>query len=130
MAAPTFGDALRARMIALGADATAAQALQEGSASAVPGTRGVAALDAAIRSLSAAPASPGAAALLPAAYALRARQSLRRCRARRRPSSRSVQPAPKGPEDEAQVRVRGAVLLAIAGRAPTADAAKGKPEGP
>jgi predicted double-glycine peptidase len=122
MAQPAFGDAILARARALGVPAEVARSLLD-KASADPGWRGLGALDAAIRRVAVAPApdvggDAGAspAALLPVTFACAFE---RRCEgtAPVAPALWSVQPAPNGPQGEAQVKVRGAVLLAVAGRA-------------
>jgi predicted double-glycine peptidase len=128
MAAPSFGDALRARMTALGGDAAAGQALF-GKAAAVGGTRGLGALDAAIRLLAVGTPGPETAALLPAAYAC-ALEGHCEGVTPIAPKMWSVQPAPNGADGEAQVKVRGAVLLAIAGRAKPAEPGEGAPAKP
>jgi hypothetical protein len=116
MAQPAFGDALVGRARALGVPAEAARSLLD-KASADPGFRGLGALDAAIRKLAAASPEDGGAsagALLPATFACAFEK---RCEgvAPVAPALWSVQAAPNGPQGEAQVKVRGAVLLAIAG---------------
>ncbi len=125
MAAPAFGEALRARMIALGADAPAAEALQ--ARAAVPGTRGLGALDAAIRSSRwRNRASPAAAALLLAAYACALDERLRGRRADPPQALVGAARAERGSRTRRRCSVRGAVLLAIDKRAPAADAEKGE----
>lgn len=107
---PPFQDTLRARMAALGLERPAAQALVD-RALADPGWRGFGALDAAIRQRE---ADPGAQLTASFDCAFEAR-----CAAGVPPIAAglwSVQAAPKGPEGEPQVEVRGAVMLAIAGR--------------
>jgi hypothetical protein len=124
LSAPAFGDALRARMAALGADAEAARSLLD-RAAAVPGTRGLGALDASLRALEAGGAVDAGGAVnagdrLSATFA---------CALDKRcegvdpipPEMWSVQPAADG-----EVQVRGAVLLAIAGRS----SAPAAPEAP
>ncbi len=118
VAAPAFGEALLGRAAALGVDASAARPLLD-KATPDPEWRGLAALDAALRKLSgAAPGDGGAgpAAHLTAAFG---------CAYEKHcdgvdplpPALWSAQPAPKDAQGEAQVKVRGAVLLAIVGRA-------------
>jgi hypothetical protein len=118
VAAPAFGAALLGRAAALGVDAASARTPLD-KASADPGWRGLAALDAALRKLAgAAPGDggAGASAQLAASFG---------CAFEKRcdgvepvpPALWSAQPAPKDAQGEAQVKVRGAVLLAIAGRA-------------
>jgi hypothetical protein len=111
--APDFGDALQARMAALGADRSAARALLD-RAAADPGWRGLGALDVAIRAMEADPPDAGADARLQALFLC---ASEKRCEGVSpvSPALWSVQPAPKGPDGEEQVQVRGAVLLAIDG---------------
>ena len=116
MAGTDFGDALRARMAAVGVGPEGAQALLD-RAAADPGWRGLGALDAAVRGLEAAPSIPdgGAGERLPALFACAFEK---RCEGADKvpPALWSVRPAPKGRDGEAQVQVRGALLLAISGR--------------
>jgi hypothetical protein len=114
--APDFSDALQARMTALGegrVGSSAPRALLD-RAAADPGVRGLGALDAAIRAIEADPPDAGVDAKLSALFLC---ASEKRCEGVSPipPSLWSVQPAPPGPDGEAQVQVRGAVLLAIEG---------------
>jgi hypothetical protein len=116
MGTPSFRDALRTRAEALGVERSQALALVD-RAAADPGWRGLGALDAAIRQMEADPpkAADGAPARLSASFGCAFE---RRCDGVEEiPAALwSVQIAPKGPEGEEQVQVRGVVMLAIAGR--------------
>jgi hypothetical protein len=116
IAAPAYLDALAARLAALGVDGTEARALVD-RAVADPGWRALGALDASIRKVTADGGSGKDA--LNAAFGCALEK---RCDGVKPiPAALwSAQPAPKGGQGEAQVRVRGTVLLAIAGRAPPA----------
>jgi ATP-binding cassette subfamily B protein len=115
-ASPELRDALRVRMVTLGVERAAAQALLD-KAAADATWRGLGALDAAIRQLEADPSKaagdPRARLAAASECAFEKRES---CGLDPIPAALwSVQPAPRAPEGE-QVLVRGAVMLAIAGR--------------
>ena len=115
-ASPEFRDALRVRMVALGVERAAAQALLD-KAGADTTWRSIGALDAAIRQLEADPSKaagdPRARLVAASECAFEKRDS---CGLDPIPAALwSVQPAPRAPEGE-QVLVRGAVMLAISGR--------------
>jgi ATP-binding cassette subfamily B protein len=113
---PEFRDALRVRMVALGVERAAAQALLD-KAGADTTWRGIGALEAAIRQLEADPSKaagdPRARLAAASECAFEKRES---CGLDPIPAALwSVQPAPRAPEGD-QVLVRGAVMLAITGR--------------
>jgi hypothetical protein len=114
MGSPSFRDALQVRMLALGAARPDAQALLD-RAAADPSYRGLGALDAAIRQLE---ADPGQGAGKLAASFGCAFES--HCEGIPPiPAAlwwASAQTAPSDPGGEAQVEVRGVVVLAIAGK--------------
>jgi hypothetical protein len=117
--APRYLEALRARLAALGVAADKAQPVVD-RAAADPGSRALGALDAATRQLE---ADPGKAGGDPAAFLARAVDCAREAActdAPIPPAFWSARPAPKGDEGEARVQVRGAVVLAIAGKQPPA----------
>ncbi len=110
MAAQAFRDALTARMIAIGAPRAAAQAVLD-RAVADPGWRGLASLDAALRQLETAPAGSGAGARISAAFDCAFED---RCEGGLTPPPEALWWARPGSDGE--VRVRGVLMLAIAGR--------------
>ncbi|APR78739.1 Lipid A export ATP-binding/permease protein MsbA [Minicystis rosea] len=117
---PSFRDALRARLIALGVDRDRAQGIVDRTAPNVGAQtfRAVAALDAAIRQLEAEPgaAAGDAAAFIGKAYDCAAEDKCAPGVEAVPDALWSVRPASKAKGDE--VEVRGAVLLAIAGKKP------------
>jgi hypothetical protein len=119
LAAPAYLDALVARAVALGVDAASARALVD-RAAADPGWRGLGAVDATIRRL----VERGGAVTKEAFEATYGCAFEKRCDGVEPiPLALwSAGPAPKSAQGEAQVRVRGAVLIAIAGRALRPDA--------
>ena len=128
MGEPAFGLALRARMTARGVDGAAAQALVA-RAAADPGWHGFAALDAAVRKVESESVDGGVDAGAGARLS-----ALLACAMEKKcvgvppiPADLwSMQEGAKGPKGEAQIKVQGTVLLAIAGRAaPDAGAADG-----
>jgi hypothetical protein len=114
LAAPAYLDALVARAVALGIDAASARALVD-RAAADPGWRGLGAVDATIRKL----VERGGAITKEAFEATFGCAFEKRCDGVEPiPLALwSAGPAPKSAQGDAQVRVRGAVLVAIAGRA-------------
>jgi predicted double-glycine peptidase len=127
MAAKAFGEALAVRMMALGAGDKGTSARVDERVAADPGWRALAALDASIRKLEGEPARPAQGQRLLATFACAFEK---KCEGTE-PVPAALwwaQPAPNGPQGEAQVRVRGAVLLAIEGRsAPAAPEDPPKP---
>jgi len=126
MGSQPFRDALRARMEALGTPRAAAQALVD-RAAADPGIGGLAALDASIRRerSTTAPGPGDIAARLAASFGC-AFESHCDGVAPIPAELWWAQPAPNGPDGASQANVKGAVLLAIAGRkAPVASDAGG-----
>lgn len=125
MAAPSVADAFVARAAAAGVDAAATRALLE-RAAADPGWRGFAALDAAIRKLATSPGGDGGASSLAAIFACAYEK---RCEGVQPVPAAlwSAQAAPRGPQGEVQVKLRGALLLAIAGRDTPAGAPDASP---
>jgi hypothetical protein len=117
VAASAFGDALLGRAAALGIDAAAVRPLLD-RATADPGWRGLAALDAAIRKLAGgAPGDGGAGAPVQLAASFGCAFEKRCDGVEPVPAALwSAQPAPKDAQGDAQVKVRGAVLLGIVGR--------------
>lgn len=114
---PSFQDAVRARLVARGLDREAAQALVA-RAAADPGSRALGALEAATRKLEADPAAAGDARAFVTKAVDCALDSA--CADPVPASFWSARPAPKDAEGRAQVQVRGALLLVIAGRKPPA----------
>jgi hypothetical protein len=118
MGAKDFTDALVARMTVLGEEPAAARALL-GRAVAEPSWRGLAALDASIRELASAPADAGrpdgGGTFLTSFFDCATSKGCDVLHIT--PAHWWVRAAAKGAQGEAQVSVRGAVLLAIVGRA-------------
>lgn len=110
-----FQDALRARLGAIGVAADRARALVD-RAAADPGSRGLGALDAAIRAIEgdAAKAAGDAGAFMTRALDCAIDK---RCEGEPvAPAMWSARPAPKGADGVAEVTVKGAVMLTIAGK--------------
>jgi ATP-binding cassette subfamily B protein len=113
---PSFQDAVRARLVARGLDREAAQALVA-RAAADPNSRALGVLEAATRQLESDPAAAGGDARAFVTTAVDC--ALDSACADPVPASfRSARPAPKDADGRAQVEVRGALLLVIAGRKP------------
>jgi hypothetical protein len=115
--APSSRDALAQRIVGLGVDAASARALVDRAATA-PSWRGLGALDASIRGQRIL-AQGGAGVTKEALLATYDCASAKRCDgvSPLPPAAWSVEPAPPSAEGEEQVRVRGTMVLAIAGRA-------------
>lgn len=112
---PSFHDAVRARLVALGLDREAAQALVA-RAAADPASRALGALEAASRQLEADPAPAGGDARAFVTKVVDCALDAA-CTTEPVPASfYSARPAPKAADGRAQVQVRGALLLAISGR--------------
>ncbi len=115
MGGKDFADALRARMGRLGVDDAAARGLLA-RATAAPGWRGLAALDAVLRDAATRQRGDAGAASLDASFACALDPA---CKTHRiAPSAWSVRATGKPSQGDPQVILRGAVFLAIVGRAP------------
>jgi len=118
-ATPRFQEALRVRLVAAGLERDKAQALVD-RAAADPASRALGALEAAARQLEADPAKAGGDARAFAAKAVDCALDAA-CADPPVPASFwSARPAPRSADGQAQVTVRGAVMLAIEGRKPPA----------